>query len=105
LIDLDYFSVSDPVCTLRIRESNVKHAVWKTSGETEVIQNNLNPKWIKNFRVWIIFIQDMDLHFQVYNYNSHDSRELIGEVEISLSQIMLATGQQMKLSLTLPHNK
>ena len=93
LVDLDYFSVSDPICSLRIRESNLKHATWRFNGETEVIENNLNPKWIRNFRVWFIFIQDMDLHFQVFNYNNNESRDLIGEVEISLSQIMLASGQ------------
>ena len=46
LCDLDFFSVSDPKCTLKTRESNVKHAAWSYGGETETIDNNLNPKWI-----------------------------------------------------------
>ena len=92
-MDLDYFSVSDPFCSLRIRESNLKHALWRFNGETEVIDNNLNPKWIRSFHVWFIFIQDMDLHFQVFHYKDEESRDLIGEVEVSLSQIMLASGQ------------
>ena len=92
LVDLDFFSVSDPICTLKTRESNLPHATWQINGETEVIDNNLNPKWIKHFCVWFIFIRDVDLWFQVWNYNNAESKDLIGEVELSLSQLMLATG-------------
>ena len=35
LVDLDFFSVSDPMCTLRTRESNLKHATWAYNSETE----------------------------------------------------------------------
>lgn len=73
LVDLDFFSVSDPICTLRTRESNLKHATWQYNGETEVIDNNLNPKWIKHFKVWFIFIRDIELHFQVWNYNGPEA--------------------------------
>lgn len=102
LVDLDFFSVSDPICQLRTKESNLPHATWKLNGETEVIDNNLNPKWIKHFCVWFIFIRDIDLWFQVYNYNELGNNDLIGEVEISLSQLMLAKGQSLTMTLTLP---
>ena len=86
LVDLDFFSVSDPICTLKTRESNLKHANWHTNGETEVIDNNLNPKWINHFKVWFIFIKDIDLWFQVWNFNDADKpNELIGECQTSLS--------------------
>mmetsp|Transcript_4187 Transcript_4187/g.5161 ORF Transcript_4187/g.5161 Transcript_4187/m.5161 type:complete len:184 (-) Transcript_4187:1407-1958(-) len=106
LVDLDFFSVSDPMCTLRTRESNLKHATWAYNSETEVIDNNLNPKWIKHFSVWFIFIRDIDLWFQVWNYNGPGpmDKDLIGEAEINLSQLMLAKGQQMDLTLTLLDN-
>ena len=92
LVDLDFFSVSDPICTLKTRESNLKHATWQFIDETEVIDNNLNPKWIKHFSVKFIFVRDIDLSFQVWNYNGPESRDLIGECELNLSQIMLAKG-------------
>ena len=73
LVDLDFFSVSDPKCTLKIKDSNVLHATWHLVGETEVIDNNLNPKWIKSFCVWFHFTKDLDLRFEVHNYNDPES--------------------------------
>ena len=72
LVDLDFFSVSDPICSLYTRDSNVKYASWHLIGETEVIDNNLNPKWIKSFSVWFHFTKDLDLQFKVHNYNDED---------------------------------
>ena len=63
LVDLDFFSVSDPICSLKTKEALVEHATWQWNGDTEVIDNNLNPKWIKHFNVWYNFVKDVDLHF------------------------------------------
>ena len=65
----------------------------------------MNPKWIKHFSVWFIFVKDLDLLFQVWNYNSSDDKDLIGQTEISLSELMLAKDQQMRLVLTLPEEE
>lgn len=105
LVDLDFFSVSDPICTLSTKESNLPYATWKDAGETEVIDNNLNPKWIKHFCVWFIFIRDIELWFKVWNYNQSGDNDLIGEVKLSLSQLMLAKGQSQTLTLTLSELK
>ena len=53
--------------------------MWTIMGETEVIDNNLNPLWLEHFTVRYIFVKDYDLYFQVYNYNDHDDKDLIGE--------------------------
>ena len=63
LVDLDFFTVSDPICTLRIRDANVHDAEYKPAGETEVIDNNLNPLWIEHFTVMYSFKRDTELHF------------------------------------------
>ena len=101
MVDLDFFTVSDPQCTLKVRESGVKYATWTMNGATEVIDNNLNPKWIKHFNVHFIFNRDVDMLFQVWNYNSEDSKDLIGEAEVSLSKVMTSKGQSMLLQLQL----
>ena len=68
------------------KESGLKDAVWKLNGKTEVIDNNLNPKWIKHFKVWFVFVKDIDLHFMINNYNGEESQgDLIGEGYFSLS--------------------
>lgn len=96
LVDLDFFSVSDPMCSLSTKDSYQKYAVWNWVADTEVIDNNLNPKWIKHFSVWWVFVKDIDLLFQVNHFNDHSSPpDLIGEVEISLSKLMLSTDQTM----------
>ena len=93
------------MCTLSIRDSYAKYAVYNWVANTEVIDNNLNPKWIKHFTVWWVFVKDIDLLFQVFNYNDQSSQDLIGEVEISLSKLMLQPEQTMKLKLVLPESK
>ena len=90
LVDLDFFTVSDPMCSLKTKESNKEHEPWKLNDETEVIDNNLNPRWVKHFTVGYMFQKDMDLWFQVWNVSDDNdsNKELIGEVRINLSKIM-----------------
>ena len=63
LVDLDFFTVSDPICTLKTRDANVHDAEFKSAGETEVIDNNLNPLWIEHFTVMYSFKRDTELYF------------------------------------------
>lgn len=70
------------MCTLKTRVCNQEHASWIKMGETEVVDNNLNPEWIKHFNVKYIFHKDMELWFQVWHYESEDEKKLIGETVI-----------------------
>ena len=60
---MDFFTVSDPMCSLKSRQCNQEHAAWVKVGETEVIDNNLNPCWIKHFSVNYNFTKDIELWF------------------------------------------
>ena len=104
LDDVDLFTLSDPMCTLKTREANLPTAVWRLSGETEVIDNNLNPNWITHFTTKYIFNRDTDLHFQVYHYvkPGPNGKFLIGEVKISLSKIMMSPDKTIEAPLTNP---
>lgn len=53
LTDLDVFTLSDPICMLKMRQGN--NLGYTHVGQTEVIDNNLNPKWVKNFSIDYIF--------------------------------------------------
>lgn len=79
LANLDYLTLSDPICTLKVKEANNQYSPEKKVGETEVIDNNLNPTWTKHFSVIYQFNRDRDLSFQVWNYNNPNSKDLIGE--------------------------
>ena len=101
LVNLDYLTVSDPQCTLKVKEANNAYAVQKTVGETEVIDNNLNPVWTKHFAVVYQFNRDRELFFQVWNFNHKTSRDLIGEAECRLTDIMMAPNQCINMKLTI----
>jgi len=106
LVDLDFFSVSDPMCKLKKKDSNINHEPWTAVGETEVIDNNLNPQWLKSFSVWFHFTKDLDLRFEVYNYNGPDKEDdLIGQADICLTEVMMADKQSKNLTLQLPPNE
>jgi len=91
LKNLDIVTDSDPQCTLKVKEENLKYAVYKQAGETEVVDNNLNPQWIRHFSVNYSFLKEKELWFQVWNYNSINDKDLIGECKIKLSEIMMSS--------------
>ena len=79
------------------------NARWDFVGETEVIDNNLNPKWIKHFAVKYIFNRDLSLNFEVWNVSdTDDSKDLIGQVVFNLSDILKDKNQEVYMTLTLP---
>ena len=45
LTDLDVITASDPFCALMLRDK--PNEVYKKVGQTEVVDNNLNPKWVE----------------------------------------------------------
>ena len=100
---MDFFTVSDPICTLKTREANLPYAVYRAAGETEVIDNNLNPCWIKHFTTQYIFNKDTELYFQVWNYNTPSSKDLIGEVRLTLSEVMMSASQTTIKTLAHPN--
>jgi len=89
---LDYITLSDPQCTLKAKPTTIDYAPFKLVGETEVIDNNLNPQWIKHFNISYEFHKDKELYFQVWNYNTANDKDLIGEVKFKLSNIMVSQG-------------
>ena len=92
LTNLGNFRLSDPQCQLRIKEANNDYAVQRTVGETEVIQNDLNPEWKKDFTVIYQFNKDSLLLFQVWHFVDPKNKTLIGEVECRLTEIIMAEG-------------
>ena len=67
LVDLDLITMSDPICVLRSREPTTVNSSasnpWKFVGETEVIDNNLNPQWIEHFTIYYNLKKDTELLF------------------------------------------
>lgn len=52
LKDMDLIGKSDPQLTL---EKHVEGNNWAIIGQTEVIRNNLNPDFVKSFKMQFVF--------------------------------------------------
>ncbi|KAL5473575.1 hypothetical protein EMCRGX_G028072 [Ephydatia muelleri] len=106
LKNLDYFSKSDPAVFLYTRG---REAGWVKVGRTEVIDNNLNPKFSTTFRLEYRFEEIQNLQFVVYDVDDKhhvdniDKQELVGTMECTLAEIM-AAGEHLTKSLRLQGN-
>ena len=75
--------------------------MWHKLGMTEVIWDNLSPKWVKSFDVpyhferreyYKIVVYDVDDRTQLENFDGHD---LVGELEFALHEVVTARDQTL----------
>lgn len=95
LKDTDTFSKSDPY--VEVSEKS-RDGQWALQGFTEIIDNNLNPDFVKNFELNYLFEEQQYLKFRVFDSNdgkiSQKNRDFIGEADCTLGEIIGAQGQQ-----------
>jgi len=84
LTNMDYFSLTDP----QIRIFTIINGEELLLGETEVISDNLNPKFSKSITLDYIFEAKQHLHFQVVDLDEPDKRNLVGDVYTTLGTIL-----------------
>jgi hypothetical protein len=88
LKNVDVLTKSDPICILYL----FRNGRWEEFARTEVIWNNLDPAWVKFFRVKHIFEIRQPLKFRVYDVDSDTARvqeqDFIGEADIDLGVIV-----------------
>ena len=73
LPDLDYFSKSDPQIILLAKDNRTQK--WKPTNQlTEVVMNNLNPKFVKSFIVDYIFEELQQFRYIIFfpSFPSYD---------------------------------
>nr|ABE97164.1 putative copine [Arabidopsis thaliana] len=110
LLDCDITSKSDPMAVMYLRK---KDGRLEEIGRTEVILNNLNPKWIEKITVSFQFEAVQTLVFHVYDVDTRyhnvpvktlklKDQDFLGEGTCVLSEIM--TRQNRTLTLTLTGN-
>ncbi|KAL5473580.1 hypothetical protein EMCRGX_G028080 [Ephydatia muelleri] len=93
LKNLDHFSKSDPVVFLYCRGREVE---WTKVGRTELIENNLNPKFSTTFNMEYRFEEVQNLQFAVYDADDKhhvdniDKQQLLGTMECTLAEIVAA---------------
>ncbi|XP_019852495.1 PREDICTED: copine-9-like isoform X2 [Amphimedon queenslandica] len=100
LKDLDTFSKSDPAVFLFQK----KGREWIKLGRTELIENNLNPKFATTFTLKYHFEEIQDLKFIVYDIDDKKhidnpkNQDIIGEMTCTLADIV-AAGQRYERKL------
>ncbi|XP_061053188.1 copine-9 isoform X2 [Eubalaena glacialis] len=82
LLDLDTFSKSDPMVVLYMQSRASQE--WREFGRTEVIDNTLNPDFVRKFVLDYFFEEKQNLRFDVYNV---DSRTNISKPDIATMQL------------------
>ena len=75
--------------------------MWNKIGMTEVIWDNLSPKWVKSFDVayhferreyYKVVVYDVDDRDRLDNFDGHD---LVGELEFALHEVVTARDQTL----------
>ncbi|XP_059800771.1 copine-9-like isoform X1 [Hypanus sabinus] len=108
LLDVDTFSKSDPVVVLFIQGIGSKE--WREYGRTEVIENTLNPDFVRKFVLDYFFEEKQNLRFDVYSVDSRSTNiskhDFLGQIFVTLGEIIGSPGSRVEKLLTgLPGKK
>ncbi|XP_061113259.1 copine-9-like [Conger conger] len=103
LLDMDTFSKSDPVAVLYVQGIGTKE--WREFGRTEVIDNTLNPDFVRKFVLDFFFEEKQNLRFDVYNVDSRSSniskhKDFLGQTFCTLGEIIGSTGGRLEKTLS-----
>uniref|UniRef100_A0A672MEC2 Copine family member 9 n=1 Tax=Sinocyclocheilus grahami TaxID=75366 RepID=A0A672MEC2_SINGR len=73
---------------------------WKSSGRTEVIDNTLNPDFVRKFVLDYFFEEKQNLRFDVYNVDSRSSNiskhSFLGQTFCTLGEIIGSSGSRLE---------
>lgn len=95
---MDTFSKSDPFVVL----FKLNGTIWQKLGQTEIIHDTLNPKWVT--KIMVDFHFEQSEKFKVAVYDSDDdpkhardltAHDFIGDFEFSLHQVVTARDQTL----------
>ncbi|KAM6927916.1 LOW QUALITY PROTEIN: copine-9-like [Xenentodon cancila] len=103
LLDMDTFSKSDPVVVLYVQGLGTKE--WREFGRTEVIDNTLNPDFVRKFVLDFFFEEKQNLRFDVYNVDTRSSnlskqQDFLGQIFCTLGEIIGSPGGRLERALS-----
>ncbi|XP_032987378.1 copine-9 isoform X2 [Rhinolophus ferrumequinum] len=102
LLDLDTFSKSDPMVVLYTQSRASQE--WREFGRTEVIDNTLNPDFVRKFVLDYFFEEKQNLRFDVYNVDSKTNiskpKDFLGQAFLALGEVIGGQGSRVERPLT-----
>uniref|UniRef100_A0A8C7UE99 Copine family member 9 n=1 Tax=Oncorhynchus mykiss TaxID=8022 RepID=A0A8C7UE99_ONCMY len=77
---------------------------WREFGRTEVIDNTLNPDFVRKFVLDFFFEEKQNLRFDVYNVDTRSSNiskhDFLGQMFCTLGEIIGSTGSRLERTLS-----
>ncbi|XP_051710761.1 copine-5 isoform X2 [Oryctolagus cuniculus] len=103
LLDKDMFSKSDPLCVMYTQ--GMENKQWREFGRTEVIDNTLNPDFVRKFVVDYFFEEKQNLRFDLYDVDSKSpdlsKHDFLGQAFCTLGEIVGSPGSRLEKPLTI----
>uniref|UniRef100_A0A8C3Y4M5 Copine family member 9 n=1 Tax=Catharus ustulatus TaxID=91951 RepID=A0A8C3Y4M5_CATUS len=100
LLDMDTFSKSDPGGW----QSRAGGMAWHGFGRTEVIDNTLNPDFVRKFVLDYYFEEKQNLRFDVYNVDSKScstlKQDFLGQAFVALGEVIGSQRGRLERPLT-----
>ncbi|XP_040885900.1 copine-8 [Toxotes jaculatrix] len=101
LLDRDTFSKSDPICVLYTQGMGNKE--WREFGRTEVIDNTLNPDFVRKFILDYFFEERQNLRFDLYDVDSKSANlskhDFLGQAYCTLGEVVGSLGGRLEKAL------
>lgn len=101
LLDRDTFSKSDPICVLYTQAMGNRE--WREFGRTEVIDNTLNPDFVRKFILDYFFEERQNLRFDLYDVDSKSANlskhDFLGQAHCTLGEIVGSLGSRLEKPL------
>ncbi|XP_023278733.1 copine-8-like [Seriola lalandi dorsalis] len=101
LLDRDTFSKSDPICVLYTQGMGNKE--WREFGRTEVIDNTLNPDFVRKFILDYFFEERQNLRFDLYDVDSKSANlskhDFLGQAYCTLGEVVGSLGSRLDKAL------
>lgn len=103
LLDMDTFSKSDPVVVLYVQ--GIGNKEWTEFGRTEVIDNTLNPDFVRKFVLDYFFEEKQNLRFDVFNVDSRSCniskhKDFLGQSFCTLGEVIGSQRSKLEKPLT-----
>ncbi|XP_061770436.1 copine-8 isoform X1 [Nerophis ophidion] len=101
LLDRDTFSKSDPICVLYTQGMGNKE--WREFGRTEVIDNTLNPDFVRKFILDYFFEERQNIRFDLYDVDSKSANlskhDFLGQAHCTLGEVVGSLGSRLEKPL------
>ncbi|KAM9002575.1 copine-5 isoform X1 [Sarcophilus harrisii] len=103
LLDKDMFSKSDPLCVMYTQ--GMENKQWREFGRTEVIDNTLNPDFVRKFILDYFFEEKQNIRFDLYDVDSKSpdlsKHDFLGQAFCTLGEIVGSPGSRLEKPLTI----